>query len=177
MIIEMLMFSRNLAKVEGKGRDGRPLAETETRMVTRRGEDKEDKVEEEAANTGSSFFSRSTARASLKKSRPHSWHSTLQVDIDHVALLSSESQIYWMFQRNRHHHHDLNAFSEDCNELGVGAAGERRKGRRGRPPPCTVSRDLNNGGHYDHDHGECTSMVVMMIMMINLLLIRAGLRI
>ena len=77
----MLMFSRNLAKVEGKGRDGRPLAETETRMVTRRGEDKEDKVEEEAANTGSSFFSRSTARASLKKSRPHSWHSTLQVDM------------------------------------------------------------------------------------------------
>ena len=83
MIIEMLMFSRNLAKVEGKGRDGRPLAETETRLVTRRGEDKEDKVEEEAANTntGSSFFSRSTARASLKKSRPHSWHSTLQVDM------------------------------------------------------------------------------------------------
>ena len=114
MIIEMLMFSRNLAKVEGKGRDGRPLAETETRMVTRRGEDKEDKVEEEAANTSSSFFSRSTARASLKKSRPHSWHSTLQVDIDHGALLSSPSLIYWMFQRNPHHHHDLNAFSEDC---------------------------------------------------------------
>ena len=104
----MLMFSRNLAKVEGKGRDGRPLAETETRMVTRRGEDKE-AVEEEAANTGSSFFSRSTARASLKKSRPHSWHSTLQVDIDHGALLSSQSQIYLMFQRDPHHHHDLNA--------------------------------------------------------------------
>ena len=102
------MFSRNLAKVEGKGRDGRPLAETETRMVTRRGEDKEG-VEEEATNTGSSFFSRSTARASLKKSRPHSWHSTLQVDIDHGALLSSESQIYLMFQRDPHHHHDLNA--------------------------------------------------------------------
>ena len=135
----MLMFSRNLAKVEGKGRDGRPLAETETRMVTRRGEDKEG-VEEEATNTGSSFFSRSTARASLKKSRPHSWHSTLQVDIDHGALLSSESQLYSIFQRNPHHHHDLNAFSEDCNELEVGAAGERRKGRRGRPPPCTVSR-------------------------------------
>ena len=137
MIIEMLMFSRNLAKVEGKGRDGRPLAETETRMVTRRGEDKE-VVEEEAANTGSSFFSRSTARASLKKSRPHSWHSTLQVDIDHGALLSSESQTERSFKKiltiiN------LNAFSEDCNELGVGAAGERRKGRRGPPLPCTVS--------------------------------------
>ena len=158
----MLMFSRNLAKVEGKGRDGRPLAETETRMVTRRGEDKEG-AEEEAANTGSSFFSRSTARASLKKSRPHSWHSTLQVDIDHGALLSTESQIYLTFQRNSHHHHDLNAFSEDCNELGVGAAGERRKGRRGPPPPCTVSRS--------------TSIVAIVIMMIILLLIRTGLRI
>ena len=76
----MLMFSRNLSRVEGKGRDGRPLAETEARpttVVNRRGENKEE--EEEATNTSGSFFSRSTARASVKKSRPHSWHSTLQV--------------------------------------------------------------------------------------------------
>ena len=74
------MFSRNLSRVEGKGRDGRPLAETETTMVKGRGGigvSKEE--EEEATNTSGSFFSRSTARASLKKSRPHSWHSTLQV--------------------------------------------------------------------------------------------------
>ena len=77
---EMLMFSRNLSRVEGKGRDGRPLAETETTMVKGRGGvgvSKEE--EEEATNTSGSFFSRSTARASVKKSRPHSWHSTLQV--------------------------------------------------------------------------------------------------
>ena len=76
----MLMFSRNLSRVEGKGRDGRPLAETETTMVKGRGGigvSKEE--EEEATNTSGSFFSRSTARASVKKSRPHSWHSTLQV--------------------------------------------------------------------------------------------------
>ena len=75
----MLMFSRNLSRVEGKGRDGRPLAETETRapsMVNRRGGLVSKEEEEE---TSGSFFSRSTARASLKKSRPHSWHSTLQV--------------------------------------------------------------------------------------------------
>ena len=73
----MLMFSRNLSRVEGKGRDGRPLAETRpTTVVNRRGDSKE---EEEATNTSGSFFSRSTARASVKKSRPHSWHSTLQV--------------------------------------------------------------------------------------------------
>ena len=74
------MFSRNLSRVEGKGRDGRPLAETETTMVKGRGGvgvSKEE--EEEATNTSGSFFSRSTARASVKKSRPHSWHSTLQV--------------------------------------------------------------------------------------------------
>ena len=79
-LLEMLMFSRNLSRVEGKGRDGRPLAETETRpttVVNRRGDSKEE--EEEATNTSGSFFSRSTARASIKKSRPHSWHSTLQV--------------------------------------------------------------------------------------------------
>ena len=78
----MLMFSRNLSRVEGKGRDGRPLAETETRapsMVNRRGGLVSKEEEEETMNTSGSFFSRSTARASLKKSRPHSWHSTLQV--------------------------------------------------------------------------------------------------
>ena len=78
----MLMFSRNLSRVEGKGRDGRPLAETETRapsMVNRRGGLVNKEEEEETMNTSGSFFSRSTARASLKKSRPHSWHSTLQV--------------------------------------------------------------------------------------------------
>ena len=73
----MLMFSRNLSRVEGKGRDGRPLAETET--VNRRGGLVSKEEEEETMNTSGSFFSRSTARASLKKSRPHSWHSTLQV--------------------------------------------------------------------------------------------------
>ena len=77
----MLMFSRNLSRVEGKGRDGRPLAETETRGTTMVNKRVNKEEEEEVTNTSGSFFSRSTARASMKKSRPHSWHSTLQVII------------------------------------------------------------------------------------------------
>jgi hypothetical protein len=58
----MMMFSRNLPRAEGKGRDGARLAEGEAALG-----------EQPAA-----FTPRSTARASVKKSRPHSWHSTLQ---------------------------------------------------------------------------------------------------
>ena len=64
-----VMFSRNFSKVEGKGRDGTPLAESERAVVRR------EPAEERAEG---SFFSRSTARGSLRKCRPHSWHSTLQ---------------------------------------------------------------------------------------------------
>ena len=101
------MFSRNLSRVEGKGRDGRPLAETETRapsMVNRRGGLVSKEEEEE---TSGSFFSRSTARASLKKSRPHSWHSTLQVisffiiniNIIHTIIIQSTILIIIMAAR------------------------------------------------------------------------------
>ena len=65
----IVMFSRNFSKVEGKGRDGTPLAESERAVVRR------EPAEERAEG---SFFSRSTARGSLRKCRPHSWHSTLQ---------------------------------------------------------------------------------------------------
>ena len=74
----MLMFSRNFPRVEGKGRDGAPLAETERAVVGREEEAREARDSKDSKDSSTSFFSRSTARASLKKSRPHSWHSTLQ---------------------------------------------------------------------------------------------------
>ena len=135
----MLMFSRNLSRVEGKGRDGRPLAETETTMVKGRGGvgvSKEE--EEEATNTSGSFFSRSTARASVKKSRPHSWHSTLQVvrfiiQINIIIIFCIT--IHHLF----HHIHDDDHNSEGFSELGAEAADGRRTDLRERRLLYTVS--------------------------------------
>ena len=132
------MFSRNLSRVEGKGRDGRPLAETETTMVKGRGGvgvSKEE--EEEATNTSGSFFSRSTARASVKKSRPHSWHSTLQV-VRFIIINTIQINIIIIFYITIHDHDDDHD-SEGFSELGAEAADGRRTDLRERRLLYTVS--------------------------------------
>ena len=79
----MLMFSRNFHH-GSKSRDGTPFTENSPYKYNGAAE------QESPTN---SFFTRSSdkrdSRASMKKSRPHSWHSTLQRGLARARSRSS----------------------------------------------------------------------------------------